>query len=308
MSVDPKAVEAEMARAETMLTSLAGEVLTTVSITSENPDEAIFLGQNISKLSPIIGNLIERRITHHLTEEDTSHGMSWIRQDPNFPDALLVDRHLKSTGAGFEVKAWYVLSTELTGRFRESINLLQGKDVRVVVVAWMMDHIVYGTPQIVDVLVVDALGVASARDAHYHKPPDYLCQEPQDTAHRTSNLQQTNVLGYKLQDTSSSTLNKLSKIHRVHPGKDKASHSADAQDLVRKLKNAAEYRLDTNFAKIDRIDHDGIEKFKSRVLDLSNNGRKNLEWIRLLRDLNNDTDTLAQMRAGLVIKEIYDEL
>lgn len=116
-------VQAEMARAEKTLKNLVGEELSTISISSPSADEAVFLGQNISKLSPIIGNLIERRITHLLTEEDAEHGMKWQRQDPLFPDALLVDSQGKSTSAGFEVKAWYVLSTELTGRFRESVNL-----------------------------------------------------------------------------------------------------------------------------------------------------------------------------------------
>ena len=52
-------VSAEMARAEAALRSLVGAELSTITITSETPDEAVFLGQNISKLSPIIGNLVE---------------------------------------------------------------------------------------------------------------------------------------------------------------------------------------------------------------------------------------------------------
>jgi hypothetical protein len=299
-------VQAEMARAEKTLRNLVGEELSTISISSPSPDEAVFLGQNISKLSPIIGNLIERRITHLLTEEDAEHGMKWQRQDPLFPDALLVDSQGKSTNAGFEVKAWYVLSTELTGRFRESVNLLEGKDIRVVVVAWMMSHVVYGSPQIVDVLVVDALGMASARDSHYHKPPDYVCEEPQDTSGRTANLQQTNVNGYKLQDTSKRSL--LDKLVEKSKSAGDKSHTSSAQTLVKELMNAAQYRLDTNFAKIDRIDHPGIEAFKAEVMSSEHRGRKNKEWQRLLRDLGNDDRPLDQKRAELVIQEIYDEL
>lgn len=299
-------VSAEMARAEATLRSLVGEELSTITITSETPDEAVFLGQNISKLSPIIGNLIERRITHLLTEEDAEHGMRWQRQDPNFPDALLVDAEGKSTDSGFEVKAWYVLSTELTGRFRESANLLAGKDIRVVVVAWMMSHVIYGRPQIVDVLVVDALSVASVRDAHYHKPPDYLCEEPQDTTARTANLQQTNVNGYKLQ--AESKRDALQRLVDASGSVGKASHLPKSQALVKKLMASAQYRLDTNFAKIDRIDHPNIESFKSAVLGSSHRGRSNHDWQKLLRDLANDDKKLEQVRAALVIKEIYDEL
>jgi hypothetical protein len=299
-------VSAEMARAEARLRSLVGEELSTITITSETPDEAVFLGQNISKLSPIIGNLVERRITHLLTERDAEHGMRWQRQDPNFPDALLVDAEGKSTDSGFEVKAWYVLSTELTGRFRESANLLAGKDIRVVVVAWTMSHVIYGRPQIVDVLVVDALSVASVRDAHYHKPPDYLCEEPQDTTARTVNLRQTSVNGYKLQ--AESQRGALQRMVDASGSVGKASHRPESQALVKKLMASAQYRLDTNFAKIDRIDHPNIESFKSAVLGSSHRGRSNRDWQKLLGDLANDDKKLEQVQAALVIKEIYDEL
>jgi hypothetical protein len=299
-------VSAEMARAEARLRSLVGEELSTITITSETPDEAVFLGQNISKLSPIIGNLVERRITHLLTERDAEHGMRWQRQDPNFPDALLVDAEGKSTDSGFEVKAWYVLSTELTGRFRESANLLAGKDIRVVVVAWTMSHVIYGRPQIVDVLVVDALSVASVRDAHYHKPPDYLCEEPQDTTARTVNLRQTSVNGYKLQ--AESQRGALQRMVDASGSVGKASHRPESQALVKKLMASAQYRLDTNFAKIDRIDHPNIESFKSAVLGSSHRGRSNRDWQKLLGDLANDDKKLEQVQAALVIKEIYDDL
>jgi hypothetical protein len=299
-------VSAEMARAEARLRSLVGEELSTITITSETPDEAVFLGQNISKLSPIIGNLVERRITHLLTERDAEHGMRWQRQDPNFPDALLVDAEGKSTDSGFEVKAWYVLSTELTGRFRESANLLAGKDIRVVVVAWTMSHVIFGRPQIVDVLVVDALSVASVRDAHYHKPPDYLCEEPQDTTARTVNLRQTSVNGYKLQ--AESQRGALQRMVDASGSVGKASHRPESQALVKKLMASAQYRLDTNFAKIDRIDHPNIESFKSAVLGSSHRGRSNRDWQKLLGDLANDDKKLEQVQAALVIKEIYDDL
>ena len=66
--------------------------------------------------------------------------------------------------------------------------------------------------------------------------------------------------------------------------------------------------MDTNFAKIDRIDHDGIEAFKASVLASKHRGRTNKEWQRLLKNLGNDDDPLEQKRAELVITEIYDEL
>jgi hypothetical protein len=88
----------------------------------------------------------------------------------------------------------------------------------------------------------------------------------------------------------------------------KASHRPESQALVKKLMASAQYRLDTNFAKIDRIDHPNIESFKSAVLGSSHLGRSNRDWQKLLRDLANDDKKLEQIQAALVIKEIYDEL
>ena len=56
----------EMERAEEVLQSLVGETVATVSVNSLEPEDAPFLGLIISKLSPIIGNLLERRIVQRL--------------------------------------------------------------------------------------------------------------------------------------------------------------------------------------------------------------------------------------------------
>ena len=183
LPTDP-AARREMKRAEELLKSLVGSAVPAVTINSLEATDAPFLGRINSKLSPIIGNLLERQISDLLTE-DADAGMHWVRQDPEFPDALLTDETGASTDSGYEVKAWYVLSTELTGRFRESVNLLQGRNIQLAIIAWHLSHIVYGTPLVVGVLTVDALSVAARRDAHYHRPPDYICVEPQDTTART---------------------------------------------------------------------------------------------------------------------------
>ena len=294
-----------MQRAAGLLASTVGEELPTVSVTSADPEEAIFLGQNISKLSPIMGNLIERRIPLLLENVETEHGMTWRRQDPDFPDAALFDRDGKPVGPGFEVKAWYPLATEITGRFRESQNLLNGKDIRLVVVAWMMSHIVYGTPEIVGVLITDALSVAKARDSHYHDPPGYLCEETQDTTARTRNLQQTNVLGYKLQELNPGRLKAAKDLYGTHTHRGADPHSPEGQELVSQLRAAATYRLDSNFAKIDRIDHKEIEAFKAKVLGTEFRGRTIKSWAGLLKMLNTDAKPAQQKLAAETIATLY---
>jgi hypothetical protein len=109
--------------------------------------ETLLLAIIVSKLSPIVGNLLERHIASILSRDliaaDGESQYRWVRQDPDFPDALLLAPDGSSTRAGYEVKAWYPLSTEVTGRFRESLNLLAGRDVRLAIISWIMDRIVY---------------------------------------------------------------------------------------------------------------------------------------------------------------------
>lgn len=306
--VSPEILQNEMTRADEVLRGLAGEAVDTLTVKSLSSDDAPFLGQIVSKLSPMIGNLLERRIIQILDQnaDVSGHAMHWRRQDPGFPDAILVDDAEQSTGSGYEVKAWYALSTELTGRFRESQNLLRPRNVRLVIVAWCMSHLVYGVPQILDVLTVPGIEVAASRDNHYHKPPDYLIVEPGDTTARTRNLQQTNVNGYKLQDQS--RLLEAQQIVQRHPGRLAEPPSGEAQSLVQELIAAFPYRLDTNFAKVDRVDNSDIEGFKGRVLAMTIRDRSLAAWTRILKDLNGDRGEAAETAAASIIQNVYDSL
>lgn len=298
-----------MERGASLLKAAVGETLPTITISSQSPDEAIFLGQNISKLSPLVGNLIERRIPTLLSESQPGKTLEWRRQDPDFPDAALFAAG-EPVGAGFEVKAWFPMATEITGRFRESQNLLADKDIRVVVVSWMLSHVIFGTPEIVGVLVVDAQSVARSRDLHYHKPPDYICEEPHDTSERTRNLQQTNVLGFKLQEQDPDRLEAARNLYERSPAKNEGAETALGQALSRELLNTAAYRQDSNFAKIDRIAHPGIEAFKAEILARQFRGRSIGQWTKCIRALTKEGSGEvqdAQRRAMAEIEALYKE-
>ena len=60
------------------------------------------------------------------------------------------------------------------------------------------------------------------------------------------------------------------------------SHEAHVQGAIADLMARYTYRLDTNFAKINRVDHRSLERFKSRMLGLSLHGRTVAQWSRLL--------------------------
>lgn len=55
--------------------------------------------------------------------------------------------------------------------------------------------------------------------------------------------------------------------------------------------------MDTNFAKIDRIAHSGIEEFKARILQKQFQGRTIEEWAKTLNNLT-DEDAHQIMTLG----------
>lgn len=296
----------ELERAAKVLVSLSGEDVDAIDIKSVDIDEAPFLAKIVSKLSPMVGNLMEQRVVSAL-DRDASEGFSWHRQDPGFPDAILEHDSGLETNTGYEIKAWYVLSTEITGRFKESLNLLAAKNINVVIIAWCMSHLIFGKPKIIGVLTVSGKELAESRDSHYHNPPEYLVEEPQDTRGRTANLQQSNVNGHKLQaDESDPTLLEAARSRfagRNHP----PPHLPSEQRVVSELRRDLVYRLETNFAKIDRVANKDVERFKREILTSTYLGRTIAQWKALFVHLNGKDD--AKRRAAEnVIRALYGSM
>ena len=127
--------------------------------------------------------------------------------------------------------------------------------------------------------------------------------EPGDTTTRTSNPQQTNTNRYKFQGTPE-PLREAQALVPSWAGNDAAYLPAPAhQKLLRELMNRFPYRLDTNFAKMDRIAHADIEAFKERVYATEFHGHTIGAWKRLLA--HGDEDAI---RRGLEIQfNIRDE-
>ncbi len=192
---------------------------------------------------------------------------------------------------GMEVKAWFPLATEITARFRDSQALLQEYNTKVVVICWLPEFVIAGKPKIIDVFVCDAIDFAKARDVHYHNPPDYIVLEPEDTSLRTRNLQQKNCNGLRFQGTTlqhqeaQTVVNSWGaegKTYKIEPG---------YQNLLHELTARFPYRLDTNFAKIDRIALGSLEAFKQNVMQTTFIDRSIRMWI----DAITKSDTSALM-------------
>jgi len=264
------------------LTSMKGHVFDVLTVSQPiTPDAAVNLGKVISKLSPILGNLIEFNTVEFLNDhpEFASFG-KWIRQDPGFPDTIFQGSIIPTPG--FEIKAWFPLATEITARFKDSQNHFTNDQTYVVLLAWLPEKLIFGKPRILDVCVVSGKSVARARDSHYHNPPDYLVLEPEDTSTRTKNLQQTNTNRYKWQGSLDQFKEAKKLVDTWGPtGKD-YSPEKEYQKNLRKLIARFPYRLDTNFAKMDRIVHTEIEIFKSKVLDIEFQGKTVGDWSRIL--------------------------
>lgn len=271
-----------IALASTHLKSLGGHVFDVLSITKPvSSAAAANLARVISKLSPILGNLIEFNAVEFLSgvEEFQRHGR-WVRQDPGFPDTIF--QGSIEPAPGFEIKAWFPLATEITARFRDSQNHFEHDQTYVAMLAWLPQNLIYGKPSIIEVCVVSAKSVAVARDTHYHNPPDYLVLEPEDTSQRTRNLQQTNTNGYKWQGRAEQFQEASQVVEKWGKGGRQYRPTREYQKRLRQLIARFPYRLDTNFAKMDRIVHPDIEAFKTRVLARQVHGRAISEWSRIL--------------------------
>ena len=282
--------------------SLAGSEFDVLTISKPiSPESALNLAKVISKLSPLLGNLIEFNAIEFLNSkrEFAGHGR-WKRQDPGFPDAIFEGKIAPTPG--FEIKAWFPLATEITARFRDSQNHFKENGTYVCILAWLPQHLIYGRPYILDVAVVSGLSVAQARDDHYHDPPDYLVIEPGDTTARTRNLQQTNTSGHKFQGTPEQFRRAKKIVDGWGPKGSQYEPTRDYQLLLRELTSRFPYRLDTNYAKMDRIVHPGIEEFKTRVHSVKVNGMAVGEWIRLLLS-EDDARIRAALKEHLSIKE-----
>lgn len=275
----------------TEIKNLVGQPLDVLDITKPVDIEyARHLFKVISKLSPLIGNMIEFFIPSVLNKKRWQMSGEWIRQDPSFPDIIFSGDNER---VGIEIKTWFPLATEMTARFKESRLRLQAMPIDVVVVAWIPQHIIYGKPVILDIWHDSALSLADARDNHYHNPPDYLVFEPFDTTTRTLNLQQTNTNGYKFQGDANQFAQAQAIVQSWGDNGKIYSASIDYQLKLNMLQAQFPYRIDTNFAKIDRIQHHGLEQFKRQVLETTLEGYTLLEWSR--KDLMKDISALQTL-------------
>lgn len=267
-----------------------------------SPEAAVNLAKIISKLSPLVGNMIEFNTCEFLNDQEGFADLGkWHRQDPGFPDTIFISPI--TPAPGFEIKAWFPLATEITARFKDSQNHFVDDQTHVAMLAWLPEFLIYGKPTIVDIVIVSGKSVAKSRDDHYHNPPDYIVLEPENTAARTINLQQTNTNGYKFQGTPAQFAEAQKVVHSWGLDGSKYLPEATYQLRLRELIARFPYRLDTNFAKMDRIVHAEIEAFKRRVHNKAFHGKTIGAWNRLL-SRGSEADIIRELGARFDIRDI----
>jgi hypothetical protein len=254
----------------------------------DSVEVAVEVAQTINKISPIVGNTIEFGVAEYLNKQmDLPDGVYWRRQDPEFPDVILDG--LSNATPGIEIKAWYPLSTEMTGRFRESQRHMQDGLTRLAVLAWLPEFVIYGEPTVIDVFVDDALKVAQSRDDKYHEPPDYLVIEPEDTSNRTRNLQQSNVRGHKIQENDPEVIQEAEQmVADLSLDANSYDPSFDYHRRLKRLYSAFSYRQESNFAKLSRLGYGPLDRFEKNTMDMIYKGRSVKDWRSKTKDGDRD--------------------
>lgn len=263
-------------RAIELLSDLQGKKLEAVCLgPPKSIDHAAMLGRIIGKLSPLVSDLLEYEFAAHLNAASVCPpGTRWVKQDPGFPDLALDTGEARR--AGIEIKTWFPLGTEVTGRFRESQTSLAASETLLMVVAWVPEFLLHGRPLTLRIWVDEAINVARVRDSKYHRPPQYIVIEPESASQRENTHHQSHAAGYFFRGSQAELADAKAEIESWGSSLDfsSAAYQANLWELTRKHP----YVLDTNFAKFDRIEHKPLQDFKAEVLAMPLHGRTIGEW------------------------------
>jgi hypothetical protein len=296
-------VHIEMSRANVKMASFANKQVDSMIINSHDPQEAPYLSMLLPRLAPLIGNMLERRVADILNKE-VQHGFHWITQEQELPDTCLMSPGNISTESGYEVKAWHALSAKITSRFRVSTQQLKGRNIRLLIISWMMSKVLFGVPTILDVLSVDAYSVARLRDLQYHQPPEYLVVEGEDPLPEPGKLYRSQLNGYRIMERDPKILEKATTVVASHPNRQSPLETEGAQSLNKNLLEGFEYRLDSKFGKIDLAKHAEIEAFKENVLRMEPYGHPIKEWPNIMRGLQSHNSPEGH-QSRKAIQELY---
>lgn len=208
--------------------------------------------KDISKAAALISGVVEDRIPEMLNrvrsttwDEDGKLGAYEFRRFTiGFPDILLVERaNPDNVLFEIEAKSWYILSKDaLTARFLTSANFINDGTL-VIIVGWMLDGVVSGSPVLLRIHVADAAELAQQRDAQWIAVgADHRVTEPVNAPGTPRNLIRTQVEG-EIQ-----------------------------------TKGGEWRRNSDNFGKLERIPNSELRAFRDTTLSVRAAGKELKEW------------------------------
>ena len=162
--------------------------------------------RDVSKAAALVSGIIEDRVPELLNrvrattwdEDGALHAYEFRKFPIGFPDVLLVERaNPDNVLFELEAKSWYILSTDpLTSRFETSPDVIRAGTL-IVVVAWMLDGVVSGSPVLLRIHVDDAERLASARDQKWEGigPATHRVVQPKNPPGTPRSLIQTQARG-----------------------------------------------------------------------------------------------------------------
>jgi hypothetical protein len=129
--------------------------------------------RDISKAAAMVSGVVEDRIPALLNgvrertwdADGDLHEYEFRRFTIGFPDVLLVERaNPEKVLFQLEAKSWYILSSDpITARFLTSQTVMTTGTL-IVIVAWLLDGVVSGSPKLLRIHTDDALRLANVRD------------------------------------------------------------------------------------------------------------------------------------------------
>lgn len=213
--------------------------------------------KDLSKAAPLVSGTIEDRIPDLLNRVRTStwdadaHYLAyeWRKSPIGFPDILLVER-ADPDNVLFEIeaKSWYVLASDpLTARFLTDPQAITPGTL-VVIVAWLFDGVVSGSPKLLRIHIDDAAHLAAVRDAAW------VAIDAQHRVVPASNP----------------------------PGTPRNQRQTQARGEMQRPDGTWREETD-NFGKLHRLYDKALQQFEEDVLSLRAAGKSYRDWRRFIR-------------------------
>lgn len=207
--------------------------------------------KDLPKAAALVSGVVEDRLPELLNRvrsttwdrDDSLHAYEFRKFPIGFPDVLLVERaDPENIVFEIEAKSWYALSSDaLTARFETATSVIRPGTL-IVIVAWILDGVVSGSPRFLRVLIDDAHRLAVARDQAWASLETRRVRQPSNPPGTPRNLLVTKTSAETLRDGNwVAESENFGKLERLHDGAI-SDFAGDVADLVAAGKTLRQWR------------------------------------------------------------------